>query len=95
MASALNFMCRRSSDVRLWTPQQTHLFPRQFQERALATLCAAHRMRTCPPTGAAVSLGDLPSELLLQIIAAASGRERIDHVTRQVRVESGFDSDDE
>ena len=88
------FARRQGDDAKLWTPQQTYLFPRQFQQRALATLCAAHRTRKHPPPGVAVSLGDLPSELLFQIIAASSGREHIDHVTRQVRVESGFDSDD-
>lgn len=89
------FTRRLGSDVRLWTPQQNHLFPRQFQACALATLCAAHRLCKQPPPGVTVSLGDLPVELLLGIIAAAAGREQIDHTTRQIRVQSEFDSDDE
>lgn len=81
--------------MRLWTPVQTHLFPRQFQAAALATLCAAYRLRVHRPSGVATSLGDLPSELLIGIIAASAGRERIDHQTRQVQAESAFDSSDE
>ena len=88
------FTLRDASQQRLWTPQQTQLFPRQFQERALATLCVAHRLRTNPPTGV-VCLGDVPAEILLDIIAASAGREQLDHQTRQIRVQSGFDSDDE
>ena len=42
----------------------------------------------------ATSLGDLPSEILLAIIAASTGREQIDHMTCQIRVYA-FDSDDE
>ena len=87
------FTRRRDDDVRLWTPQQTYFFPRQFRERALATLCAAYRLRTHPPPGGVACLGDLPSELLLGIIAASAGREQIDHTTRQIRVQSDFDSD--
>ena len=89
------FTRRQPDDKRLWTPQQTHLFPREFRARALATLCAAHRLRTHPPLGIAASLGDLPSELLLGIIALSAGREFIDHMTRQIRVQSPFDSDDD
>ena len=51
---------------------------------------AAHKPSGYP------SLGDVPAELLLCIVAASTGREQIDHQTRQIRVqayESGSDSD--
>ena len=71
--SLTRFTKRREGDVRLWTPQRTHFFQRQFQERALSILCTAHRLRTQPLPGGAASLGDLPSELLIGIIAASAG----------------------
>ena len=89
--SLTRFTKRRANDVRLWTPQQTHFFPRHFRRQALATLCAAQRLRAHPPSSAKVTLGDLPIELLLVIVAASTGREQIDHMTRQVRVQSEFD----
>ena len=82
--SRSRFASRREGDVRLWTPQQTRFFPRQFQAAALATLCTAHRLRTHPPPGVSASLGDLPPELLIVIIAASTGAARIDHKTRQI-----------
>ena len=56
--------------TRLWTPERTHFFPQPFQARALATLCAAHRLRREPPPGVSATLGDLPPDLLLEIIAS-------------------------
>ena len=41
---------------------------------------------TANPNPNEVSLGDVPLELLLDIVAASTGREQIDHQTRQVRV---------
>ena len=83
--SRSRFTSRMGGDVRLWTPQQTQFFPRQFQAAALATLCAAHRLREHPPPGVTASLGDLPPELLLGIIATSAGKERIDQQSCQVR----------
>ena len=91
------FADRHEDDARLWSPPQTQLFPRQFQERALAFLCTARRLRMQPPPGVEVSLGDVPAELLLCIVAASTGREQIDHQTCQIRVQayqSGSDSDE-
>ena len=97
--SLARFTRRRGGDRRLWCPQQNHFFSRQFQARALATLCAAYRLRAEPPRESSASLGDLPSEIVISIIAMSAGREQIDHTTRQIRVESGVsgfdDSDDE
>lgn len=58
--------------TRLWTPERTHFFPSGFQQRALAVLCAAHRLRATCPAGAHV--GALPADLLLEIIAASAER---------------------
>jgi hypothetical protein len=93
-SSMTRFIRRGEAEPRLWTPQQTHFFPRPFQANALATLCTAHRLRTHPPSGVSASLGDLPAEVLLGIIAASAGREQIDHTTCQVRVQSGCEESD-
>ena len=60
--------------TRIWTPERSHFFTEAFQRRALATLCAAHRLRTQPPDGATATLGSLPDEILLEIIANSAER---------------------
>ena len=58
--------------TRLWTPERSHFFSEAFQRRALATLCAAHRLRAQPPAGGGAHLGWLPTDLLIDIVAAAA-----------------------
>jgi hypothetical protein len=59
--------------TRLWTPERTHFFPVSFQRRALAVLCAAHRLRESAP--AAAHLGALPHDLLIEIIANSADKK--------------------
>ena len=56
--------------TRLWTPERSHFFPETFQRRALATLCSAQRLRAEHP--ARCTLGSLPPDLLLEIIASSA-----------------------
>ena len=56
--------------TRVWTPERSHFFAEAFQRRALAVLCAAHRLRAERPAGA--HLGQLPVDLLLDVIAASA-----------------------
>lgn len=58
--------------TRLFSPERAHFFPAAFQARALATLCCAHRLRQQPPRGVSATLGDLPMDLLIHIIASSA-----------------------
>ena len=63
--------------TRLWTPERSHFFSAPFQRRALAVLCAAHRLRNQSPAeggGGGATLGALPTELLLDCIALSAGK---------------------
>ena len=53
---------------RRWLPERSHFFSAEFQQRALAVLCSAHRQRA--EGGGA--LGHLPLEILQEIIALAA-----------------------
>ena len=58
--------------TRMWSPERSHFFPASFQERALAVLCCAHRLRQQPPTGVSATLGDLPFDLLIHCISLSA-----------------------
>ena len=59
--------------TRLWTPERSHFFAAPFQRRALAVLCAAHRLRTTDGA-TATNLGSLPTELLYDCIALSAAK---------------------
>lgn len=56
--------------TRIWTPERSHFFSVELQARALCVLSCAARLRHEP----AASLGSLPAELLLDIIARSAER---------------------
>jgi len=54
--------------ARVWTPERSYFFDAAFQARALAVLCCAASQRG----GAGASLGDLPVDILYDIIARSA-----------------------
>lgn len=64
--------------TRFWTPERSHFFSAALQARALAVLCSAHRLRTdataAAEAGGSAMLGELPQDLLLEIIASSAER---------------------
>ena len=57
--------------TRIWTPERSHFFSDAFQKRALAVLCCHARLAAHPPPGVGSTLGSLPLDLLVDIIASA------------------------
>ena len=55
--------------TRIWTPERSHFFSDAFQRRALAVLCCHATLAAHPPPGVRASLGSLPLDLMLDIIA--------------------------
>jgi len=53
-----------------WTPERSQFFTPSFQQRALTVMCCAWRLRSREPGG--LSLGCLPAELLLDIVAQSA-----------------------